>query len=316
MYTITSDVPQGSILGPLLFLLYVKDFPNCLNHFSTIMFADDTSIFVFLYSHLNIKIIIFIYIHANEDLNSIYKWLCTNKLSLNYAKTKFMLFQTAHSKPPPPHLLLQVNEKKIEKVREINFLGITFTENLSWKTQMQKIFSKIRFGYYAIKNIRPYLNNKHLHILYYSMIQSHINYCTITWLHGNRVIANKIQKICNKFQKMLSSLQSRLNHLQKKLFNASDTKFTIYQPLIQKNALFMYQYHTNSLPKAFYNFFSKATNKNIVTKNNSQIISIHCSSTASMQSVKFWGPKVWNQIPIKIRESKTIHLLNKKIKPH
>ena len=78
----------------------------------------------------------------------------------------------------------------------------------------------------------------------------------------------------------------------KKLFNASDTKFTIYQTLIRKSALFMYQHHTNSLPKVFYNFFSKATNKNIVTRSNSQIISIHCSSAASIQSAKFWGPKV------------------------
>ena len=70
------------------------------------MFADDTSVFV---THSNIKIICK---HANNDLNNICKWLRTNKLSLNYAKTKYVLFQTAHSKPPPPHLPLQVNEKK------------------------------------------------------------------------------------------------------------------------------------------------------------------------------------------------------------
>ena len=64
---------------------------------------------------------------------------------LNYAKTEYVLFQTAHSKPPPLHLSLQVNEKKMEKVRKINFLGVTFDENPSWKTNMQKILGKIRF---------------------------------------------------------------------------------------------------------------------------------------------------------------------------
>ena len=121
--------------------------------------------------------------------------MCTNKLFLNYAKTKYVLFQTANSKPPPLQLPLQVNKKKIEKVREINFLEVTFNENLSWKTHMQKILRKIRSSCCAIKKIRHYLNNKHLHIIYYSIIQSHINYCTTTWLHGNKVIANKIQKI-------------------------------------------------------------------------------------------------------------------------
>ena len=190
--------------------------------------ADNTSVFEI---HPNIKII---YKHANEDLNSIYKWLCTNKLSLNYAKIKYKLFQTAHSKPTPLHLLLQVNEKKIKEVREINFSGVTFNENLSWKTHMQKILGKIQSSFCAIRKIRPYLNKKHLCILYYSMIQSHINYCTTTWLHGNRTIASKIQKICNKFQKMLYIPSKQTKPPAKKLFNANDTKFTIYQTLIKK----------------------------------------------------------------------------------
>ena len=63
-----------------------------------------------------------------------------------------MLFQTAHSKPPPLHLPLQVSEKKIEKVWEINFLGVTFNENF-WKTRMQKILGKIRSTYCVIKKI-------------------------------------------------------------------------------------------------------------------------------------------------------------------
>ena len=64
-----------------------------------------------------------------------------------------MLFQTAHSKNPPLYLPLQVIEKKIEKVRKINFLGVNFNENLFWKTHVQKILGKIRFSYYAIRQI-------------------------------------------------------------------------------------------------------------------------------------------------------------------
>ena len=132
IHAITNGVPQGSILGPLLYLLYVNNFPNYLNHSSTITFVDNTSVVV---THPNIKIV---YKHANEDLKSIYKWPCLNKLSLNYAKTKYVLFQTANSKPPPLHLPLQVNEKKIEKVRKINFLGVTFNENLFLKNSHAK----------------------------------------------------------------------------------------------------------------------------------------------------------------------------------
>ena len=119
------------------------------------IFADFTSVFV---THPNIKII---YKLVNEDLIAAFISGCiqTNKLSLNYAKTKYVLFQTAHSKPPPLPLPLQVNEKKIENVRKINFLGVTFNENLFWNTHVQKMFGKIRFSYCAIRKTQPYLNN-------------------------------------------------------------------------------------------------------------------------------------------------------------
>ena len=65
---------------------------------------------------------------------------------LNFTKTKHVLFRTPHSKPPPPHLSLSVNGKNIKRVREVNFLGITYNENLSWKKHMLKILSRIRSG--------------------------------------------------------------------------------------------------------------------------------------------------------------------------
>ena len=70
---------------------------------------------------------------------------------------------------------------------------------------MQKILGKIRSSYCVIRKIRPYLNNEHLHIQYYIILwYKAISFIEqLTWLHGNRVIANKIQKICDKFQKML-----------------------------------------------------------------------------------------------------------------
>ena len=83
IHTITKGVPEGSILGPLLFSLYVNDFPKCLNHSSAIIFADDTSVFI---SNSNLTTL---YQCTNEDLNSIYNWLGANKLSINFIKTKY-----------------------------------------------------------------------------------------------------------------------------------------------------------------------------------------------------------------------------------
>ena len=79
------------------------------------------------------------YQRANEDLNSIYNWLGANKLSINFTKTKYVLFQTLRSKPSPSNLSLSVHGKKIERLSEIAFLGIIYNDNLSWKKHMLKI---------------------------------------------------------------------------------------------------------------------------------------------------------------------------------
>ena len=83
------------------------------------MFADDTNVFI---SNSNLTTM---YQRENEYLNSIYNWLGVNKLSINFTKTKYVLFRTLHSKPSPSNLPLSVHGKKIERVSEINFLGIT-----------------------------------------------------------------------------------------------------------------------------------------------------------------------------------------------
>ena len=121
--------------------------------------------------------------------------------------------------------------------------------------------------------IRSYLTNKYLHILYYSMIYSHINYCLTPWFHNNKVIANKIQKVCNKFNNMfdrhIPSKKTTKTH--KALVTSNNTKFlTLDQCLIKNSALFMYNYHKKSLPKIFRNFFFTAKSKNVVTRSNSK----------------------------------------------
>ena len=199
-------------------------------------------------------------------------------------------------------------EKK--RASEINFLGITYDENLSWKKHMLKIWGKIRSSYGAIRKIRSYLTNKHLHILYYSTIYSHISYCLTTRFHGNKVIANKIQKVCNKFNNMFdrhipSKKTKKKTH--KALVTSNNTKFlTSDQSLIKNSALFMYNYHKNSLTKIFRNFFFTAESKNVVTRRNSKIIRVSCTFTVSKQSVKFWCPRVWNQLPTNSKKSKNV----------
>ena len=132
---ITIGVPQGLVLGPLLFLLYINDIQYCSELVSVILFADDTNV---LYSHTCFKTL-------NEilqiEMKKITNWLNVNKLSLNTTKTKFILFRSRNKKSKHD-LNISINEENIKQVKNITFLGIVIHEFLTWRDHIDLISKK------------------------------------------------------------------------------------------------------------------------------------------------------------------------------
>ena len=138
--TIKCGVPQGSILGPLLFLIYVNDLSSSSRILEPIMFADDTNLF---FSHKDIKEL---FRTVNFELEKICTWFKANKLSLNEGKTKYTLFHKPTDKDNIPLKLpkLKMNEKEIQRTDCIRFLGVLFDENLTWNNHIHLIENKSR----------------------------------------------------------------------------------------------------------------------------------------------------------------------------
>ena len=126
-------VPQGSIfLGPLLFLIYINDLPSANDMFRKLMYADDTTLFCNFDHNCNEEVI-------NAGLNSVYSWLCSNRLSLNVGKTKYVSFHTSQKTVIYPDLKIN----NIYRVAEFNFLGLIISSDLKWHKHIEHISFKI-----------------------------------------------------------------------------------------------------------------------------------------------------------------------------
>ncbi|CAB4026392.1 Hypothetical predicted protein [Paramuricea clavata] len=131
---IKCGVPQGSILGPVLFLLYINDLPKCLDHSIARLFADDTNM---TFTGCNIKSI---QEQMTSDLNNIFQWLCSNKLTLNVLKTDFILIGSRQKLSAlDDSIVLSADNGTLSKVRSVKCLGVDIDENLTWEIHIQSI---------------------------------------------------------------------------------------------------------------------------------------------------------------------------------
>lgn len=193
---ISTGVPQGSILGPLLFLIYVNDISKVSNKFISILFADDTALSSSICSFApqrnspaqnSSKLI-------NQELTKITQWLAVNKLVLNITKTKFMLFSYNQKKLASVEIPeIKMNGIPISRVHQFDFLGITLDENLNWNLHISKISGKILRVLGLMTKLKRTLPQHILKMMYDSLISPHLNYGISIWGYNSGRIL-KLQK--------------------------------------------------------------------------------------------------------------------------
>ena len=191
---ITTGVPQGSILGPLLFLIYVNDLPNCTSS-KLLMYADDTCLIQPI--TINTKNDHVDYESQrllNKNLQNL-DWLTVNKLSLNISKTKFIMFHYAQKLIKPQHIpVLKINEVEINNVTYTKFLGITFDQHLKFNLHIQHVANKISKTNGVLSLLKHYVPQTILKTIYNALILPFITYGVAIWGFGNCDRIVKIQK--------------------------------------------------------------------------------------------------------------------------
>ena len=197
---VSCGVPQGSNLGPLLFLVYINDLPNCLTSASPRIFADDTNITFAASTLIDLENAV------NLALRNLQRWLITNRLSLYIAKTEFMVIgsnQRIHALSNN-QIDIEIDGKSIKRVKEAKSPGLFIDEHLSWTKHIEEISKKISSAIGALKRIRPFISESTALQIYQALILLHFDYCSPVRDELSVTLSDKLQKLQNRAARVIT----------------------------------------------------------------------------------------------------------------
>ena len=196
---IICGVPPGSILGPLLFLLYINDMPDSLNNTTPSLYADDSEIYA---SSDNSSDLIS---KLNEDLKNLSWWMRKNKLQIHPTKSKYMFIGSSYNiKNNICNEPILINSTPVPRVTNYKCLGVNLDDKLGWDSHIEMICKKVAAGIAAIKRVKPFVPPEMLKVIYNALAQPYFDYCSPLWDNCGIGLKEKLQKYQNRAARILT----------------------------------------------------------------------------------------------------------------
>ena len=296
-------VPQGSILGPLLFLIYMNDICNASNTSQFILYADDTSVF------LGDEDIATLCINFNIELQKISNWLLSNKLILNVKKTQCVIF--TNKKINYDDINIKMDNERIKVVPSLKFLGVTIDSKLSWHEHINDVCNKVSKCIGVLYRLRFFPRNILL-MIYNAIITPHLNYCNVSWASSTNYSMERLFRLQKKAVRIVFHANF-LAHTSPIFFKLN--LLNVYDLNVFNIAILMFLVFINAVPLPLiqnFNLVSEITSYEI--RNPLNFYLPFYRTNAGLDSVFYKGPKVWNSLSTELKSSASSNVFKKNYK--
>ena len=281
-------VPQGSVLGPLLFLIYINDLNHAIKNSSVHHFADDTNL---LHVNKSIKMLNRL---LNQDLKSLCNWLKANKIALNATKTEMLFFRN-QTKPFSNELCLRIDGKRIFPSHVVKYLGVYLDEFLSFKFHTNELSAKLRKSNGMLAKLRHYVPLETIRTIYFGIFESHLIYCCTVWgQRGNRS-SDKIISLQNTALRIMTFSNYRAS--SKPLYN--QLKILQFRQHVELQNILLVNASLNKMnPVSFSNIFVlQGEAHNHATRNPLYLVRKNVRTTKyGIYSIKYQCTLAWNKV--------------------
>ena len=300
---VVSGVPQGSVLGPILFLIYINDLPNDIENTTVDIFADDTTLFT---SGNNVSSITS---SLESDLQNVQAWCKNNCMALNAAKTKVMYIapksKSSSASDTLPHLQLDSEILQVSSCEKL--LGINIDNSLSWHTHVSNTLKRCNSYLYLLSRIKHFLSIETRKLFYNAYIMPHLDYCCVVWGNCNQSLLDKVVRFQKQAARVILHVTD-FNTPSEEMFSTLNW-MTFPERIKYQKSILMYKIIHKRAPQYLLEdltFTSSVHNRNMRSSSTYKTYIPKPKTEFFRKTLLYSGSVLWNELPTHIQNAKSV----------